>query len=168
MLWTGLPKSESRCGKGLSWTRRKAKSPSPNKPPRGSKTPRIRPVRASTLARQEIAVRKYLVPYFGRMAVADIDYEAVRWFLASLQKSGLTPATQSKYLNILKRILDEALKSKAIQYNPVSLVAGPGSKATRKSRFLEPEEVNIRRTKEINFRLRRFTNLLGGFAAFRE
>lgn len=71
----------------------------------------------------ESIVAKHLVPRFGSMPVAAIDYPMVLGFIADLQRSGVAAKTVRNIRDVLRMIMRLAVRSGAIKSNPVVDIA---------------------------------------------
>jgi integrase len=88
----------------------------------------------------ESIVRRHLLPRFGRVPIAAIDYQRVLAFVGELQRQGLGAGTIRNIRDVLRLVLGLAVKSGALKANPVTDV-----EVTRTGRaemiFLEPEQI---------------------------
>ena len=108
-------------------------------------------LRASTLARDDGYIERYLLPTFGAMRLGDINPAAVRAWVAELKANGrpgvpegkrrvLAPATVVKAGQILSKIMATAVSDGRLTSNPCTGVRLP--KVERQEmRFLSPAEV---------------------------
>ncbi len=67
----------------------------------------------------ESIVRKHLLPRFGSWPVGAIDYPAVLTFVGELQAAGLGPGTIRNVRDVLRLVLQLAVRSGALKSNPV-------------------------------------------------
>ncbi len=95
-------------------------------------------VRRTTLKRDREYTDRYLIPEFGKMAIAAIDLEAVQGWVARLSKSGgaggkpLAPATVIKANQILGKMLQWGVDSRRIASNPARGVKYPKPQSPKK------------------------------------
>jgi Phage integrase, N-terminal SAM-like domain len=68
-------------------------------------------LRANTRATYRNLLRRYLLPTFGTMPLADLDAMAVRAWLAKLEREGVGASTRAKSYRLLSRILGTAIES---------------------------------------------------------
>jgi Phage integrase, N-terminal SAM-like domain len=68
-------------------------------------------LRANTQAAYRNLLRRYLLPTFGPMRLADLDAMAVRAWLAKLEREGVEASTRAKSYRLLSRILGMAVES---------------------------------------------------------
>jgi integrase len=97
-------------------------------------------LRASTLARDDGYVKRYLLPTFGAMRLGDIDRTAVRAWVAALSARGLAPATTVKAGQILSKIMATAVAAGRLPTNPCAGVRLPRVERLE-MRFLAPGDV---------------------------
>ncbi len=88
----------------------------------------------------ESIVRKHLLPRFGSWPIAAIDHQAVLGLVRELQTSGLGPGTVRNIRDVLRLVLELAVRSGTIKTNPVAgvKVAKPRRQETV---FLEPTQI---------------------------
>lgn len=98
-------------------------------------------LKIATLAREKSDVRNHLLPRFGRVPVADIQWEDIEAMRNEKLKL-LAPATVTRILAVLSQILDRAVKHRYIAVNPCKFVHKPGTKKKRKDLFLTADELN--------------------------
>ena len=93
-------------------------------------------MRASTVVRDRGDVELHLVPYLGRLYLADIDADAVAKLVATLQRegkvvrkggkvvrrSGLAAHSVTNALGVLSRIMARAVRAGHVPTNPVALL----------------------------------------------
>ncbi|SHW82998.1 phage integrase [Mycobacteroides abscessus subsp. abscessus] len=95
--------------------------------------------KASTRARNESAVRAYILPKWGSKPLNAIEFEMVQKWVVALSND-LSANTVKKIVGVLHGILELAVKTRRIANNPVKGVALPkGSLAPR--RYLTPDQV---------------------------
>jgi integrase len=88
----------------------------------------------------ESIVRRHLLPRFGMVPIAAIDYPVVLSFVAELQRVGLGAGTIRNVRDVLRLVLGLAVRSGALKANPVIDV--PVARTARAEMFfLEPEQV---------------------------
>jgi hypothetical protein len=68
-------------------------------------------LRANTHAAYRNLLRRYLLPTFGPMPLADLDAMAVRAWPAKLDRDGVGASTRAKAYRLLSRILGTAIES---------------------------------------------------------
>lgn len=98
----------------------------------------------STLVRQDIALRKHIIPTMGDLTVKSLRYGDILDFISELEESGLAPATISKSLQILSNVIDYGIRQNYTRQNPCTLLTKeerPGSRAQREIIFLTPQQV---------------------------
>jgi integrase len=88
----------------------------------------------------ESIVTKHLLPQFGHVAIGSIDHPTVLEYLSNLRASGAAPGTVRNVRDVLRLILDLAVRSSAIKTNPVVGVKAPRSRPNE-MHFLTAEEV---------------------------
>ncbi len=88
----------------------------------------------------ESIVNRHLLPRFGTWPLSAIDYPAVLAFISDLQGQGLGSGTVRNIRDVLRLILQLAVRSEALKTNPVI-----GIKVAKSGRnemiFLEPDQV---------------------------
>jgi hypothetical protein len=80
-------------------------------------------------------LRRYLLPTFGPMPLADLDAMAVRAWLAKLERDGVGASTRAKSYRLLSRILGTAVES---GYLPATRARSEGPPPTRWERCALP------------------------------
>ena len=78
-------------------------------------------LRANTQAAYRNLLRRYLLPTFGPVRLADLDAMAVRAWLAKLQRDGVGASTRAKSYRLLSRILGTAIESGYLARNPCTI-----------------------------------------------
>jgi integrase len=78
-------------------------------------------LRANTRATYRNLLRRYLLPTFGPMPLADLDAMAVRVWLAKLERAGVGASTRAKSYRLLSRILGTAIESRYLTRNPCTI-----------------------------------------------
>jgi Phage integrase, N-terminal SAM-like domain len=68
-------------------------------------------LRANTRAAYRNLLRRYLLPTFGPVPLADLDAMAVRAWLAKLERDSVGASTRAKSYRLLSRILGTAIES---------------------------------------------------------
>ena len=96
----------------------------------------------------ESIVRKHLLPRFGTWPIGAIEYPTVLTFISELQASGLGAGTIRNIRDVLRLVLQLAVRSGALKSNPV--VGVKVAKSRRKEMiFLEPDQI-IRLAEEVS------------------
>jgi integrase len=85
-------------------------------------------------------LRRYLVPAFGPMPLADLDAMAVRAWLAKLERDGVGASTRAKSYRLLSRILGTAIESGYLTRNPCT-IRGAAAEPAPEMRFATVAEV---------------------------
>lgn len=98
--------------------------------------------RDSTRARDASVIRSQILPRFGEVAIIGLDYLAVTAWVAEMRRDGLAAETVHKYVQVLGKILESAVKAKVIRHNPCADVDLPRVEQTE-MRFLTPEELHL-------------------------
>lgn len=98
-------------------------------------------VRARAIETERIAVHKYLVPAFGKLAIKQVSTADVnRWIAQRL--GGAKPSTVQRQFNTLRAILNDAVRSGLIEKSPTQN-ADPIRGAVARQRFLTNEELVV-------------------------
>lgn len=92
---------------------------------------------ASTRERNRSIVKKYIVPRWGTVRLADVTHEAVQEWASSISLAG---GTVRKIVGVLSGILELAVKTKKLAVNPVRGVNLP-KQAIKRRRYLTGVEV---------------------------
>lgn len=88
----------------------------------------------------ESIVSKHLLPRFGDMPIASIDYAMVLSFVAELQATGAASKTIRNVRDVLRMIMRLAVRSGAIKVNPVAdVTVRRGGK--KEMVFLDPDQI---------------------------
>ena len=88
----------------------------------------------------ESILSKHLLPRFGDVPIASIDYPLVLSFVAELQQAGAASKTVRNIRDVLRMVMRLAVRSGAIKVNPVSEVTvRRGGK--KEMVFLDPEQI---------------------------
>jgi integrase len=88
----------------------------------------------------ESILSKHLLPRFGDVPIASIDYPLVLSFIAELQQAGAASKTVRNIRDVLRMVMRLAVRSGAIKVNPVSEVTvRRGGK--KEMVFLDPEQI---------------------------
>jgi len=96
-------------------------------------------VRARAIETERIAVHKYLLPAFGKLAIKQVSTADVnRWIAHRL--GGAKPSTVQRQFNTLRAILNDAVRSGLIEKSPTQN-ADPIRGAVARQRFLTTEEL---------------------------
>jgi hypothetical protein len=85
-------------------------------------------------------LRRYLLPTFGPMPLADLDAMAVRAWLAKLERDGVGASTRAKAYRLLSRILGTAVESGYLARNPCT-IRGAAAEPAPEMRFASVAEV---------------------------
>src|SRR5512132_3420348 len=91
-------------------------------------------LRANTQAAYRNLLRRYLLPTFGPMRLADLDAMAVRAWLAKLDREGVGASTRAKAYRLLSRILGTAIESGYLARNPCT-IRGAAAEPAPEMRF---------------------------------
>jgi hypothetical protein len=97
-------------------------------------------LRANTQAAYRNLLRRYLLPTFGPMRLADLDAMAVRAWLAKLEREGVGASTRAKSYRLLSRILGTAVESGYLARNPCA-IRGAAAEPAPEMRFATVAEV---------------------------
>ncbi len=88
----------------------------------------------------ESIVSKHLLPRFGDVPIASIDYAMVLSFVAELQATGAASKTIRNVRDVLRMIMRLAVRSGAIKVNPVAdVTVRRGGK--KEMVFLDPDQI---------------------------
>jgi len=88
-------------------------------------------LRANTRATYRNLLRRYLLPTFGPVPLADLDAMAVRAWLAKLAHAGVGASTRAKSYRLLSRILGTAIESGYLTRNRAPSEGPPPSQPPR-------------------------------------
>ena len=120
-------------------------------------------LRASTLARDDGYINRYLLPTFGAARLADITSMAIRAWIADLTASGLAPATVVKAGQIMGKVMRAAVETGLIAVSPCDGTRLPRVER-REMRFLSPSEVfSLADAIDPRYRAAVIVNAYGGF-----
>jgi integrase len=97
-------------------------------------------LRANTRATYRNLLRRYLLPTFGPMPLADLDAMAVRAWLAKLERDQVGASTRAKSYRLLSRILGTAIESAYLARNPCN-IRGAAAEPAPEMRFATVAEV---------------------------
>jgi integrase len=97
-------------------------------------------LRANTQAAYRNLLRRYLLPTFGPMPLADLDAMAVRAWLAKLERDRVGESTRAKSYRLLSRILGTAVESGYLARNPCT-IRGAAAEPAPEMRFATVAEV---------------------------
>jgi hypothetical protein len=97
-------------------------------------------LRSNTQAAYRNLLRRYLLPTFGPMPLADLDAMAVRAWLAKLEREGVGASTRAKSYRLLSRILTTAIESGYLTRNPWT-IRGAAAEPAPEMRFATVAEV---------------------------
>jgi integrase len=97
-------------------------------------------LRANTRAAYRNLLRRYLLPTFGPMRLADLDAMAVRAWLAKLERDGVGASTRAKAYRMLARILGTAVETGYLARNPCT-IRGAAAEPAPEMRFATVAEV---------------------------
>ena len=120
-------------------------------------------LRPSTLARDEVYLRRHILPAFGDVPLARIRHEDVQTWVNELGAQ-LAPATVHKCHQILRKTLAAAVRSRLLPRNPCEEVQLPRIRR-EEMRFIGPAEIR-RLADTIDQRYRAFV-LLGAYGGLR-
>lgn len=96
-------------------------------------------LRPSTTARDESHYRNHVLPKFGDIPLAAIDYALLTARIAELQHKGLAPATVRRCHLLLSKLLAGAVRSKRIARNPCDDTDNLPSVHRSEMRVIDPE-----------------------------
>src|ERR687898_3340358 len=97
-------------------------------------------LRPTTRARDELVLRLYALPRFGKVPLAAITQLDVRTWVAELSARGLTPATVTKTSQVFSKVMGAAVDAGYVAQTPCRNVPLP--KIEREEmRFLTPAEI---------------------------
>jgi integrase len=85
-------------------------------------------------------LRRYLLPTFGPVPLAELDAMAVRGWLAKLERDGVGASTRAKSYRLLSRILGTAIESGYLARNPCT-IRGAAAEPAPEMRFATVAEV---------------------------
>lgn len=97
-------------------------------------------LRPSTRARDRHYLDLYVLPYFGKRQLADVNQLDVRAWVADLSSRGLAPATVTKAYQLLGKVMSAGVDGGLIAATPCRRVPLPRIEA-QEMRFLTPAEV---------------------------
>lgn len=102
-------------------------------------------LRPSSRARDEVYWRCHIRPAFGDVALARIEHQQVRAWLARLTTpkpdgAGLAPASAAKALQVLRKCLAGAVRARRIPHDPTEGITPPKVEH-QEMRFLDPDEI---------------------------
>jgi integrase len=96
----------------------------------------------STLLDYESCLRVHLIPFFGGLALDEIEPELVEEFIATKREEGKAVKSIINWLGLLQAIFNHALKRGWCERNPVSLVDKPRQpRGDPDIRFLTADEL---------------------------
>jgi integrase len=85
-------------------------------------------------------LRKYLIPFFGDLGLADINRQMIQGFVAQISKS-LAPKSVALAKNCLSKVLSTAVEWGYIQANPATGVRLPTNSIQQERIALTPEQL---------------------------
>lgn len=97
-------------------------------------------LRQSTRERDQGYLDRYVLPTFGALELADVDYTTVQEWVAGLTAKGLSPATVVKAHQILAGVMRAAVKARRLPSSPCDDVELPKVERVE-MRFLSPAEI---------------------------
>jgi integrase len=97
-------------------------------------------LRPKTLVLYGYLLRRFLLPAFGPLPLAEVDPLAIRSWLAAVRGERVSPTTVAKAYRLLARIMAEAVESRYIPRNPC-VVKGAGVERAPEMRFATVEQV---------------------------
>jgi site-specific recombinase XerD len=68
---------------------------------------------------QELIIRKDLIPYFGKTALRDINYNAISGYVQTLKERNLSSTTVKWHFTTLSKILQHAVRNQMLQQMPL-------------------------------------------------
>jgi integrase len=98
-------------------------------------------LRPSTAARDESHYLNHVLPKFGDLPLAAIDYGLVTAWIAELQHKGLAPATVRRCHLLLSKLLAGAVRSKRISRNPCIDTDNLPTVHRAEMRVIDPEQI---------------------------
>ena len=98
-----------------------------------------RHIEAHTRAGYLSYLRRHFVPFFGRMALADVMPSTVQQWVTLALKQGLSPRSVVKYHVMLHSVFARAVRDRLIAFNPCADTELP-KVVNKKLRTLTPEE----------------------------
>lgn len=102
--------------------------------------PTTQALKPKTREGYESVLRHHLLPVFGSMPVARIDYTMVAAFLADLTANGARAGTVGHVRAVMSLVLDHVRRGGAIRSNPVADTKAP-RKPPAEMLFLTPDEI---------------------------
>lgn len=99
----------------------------------------VQNVKGSTLNAYISILDKHISPEFEKMAVQAISSAEINSFRAKLQKKKLTNKTIRNVLNLLNRILKNAVEDSYLRHMPI--IKKPAVSRKRKGRALQPDDI---------------------------
>ena len=99
-----------------------------------------KPLKFSTRCGYESILHRHLLSEFGKLALSDLDVTLIERFAVNKRRTGLSPATVNRILNVLSLVLRAAMKRGMIAVNSVAQVDRPKEEQTR-WRIFTPAEV---------------------------
>ncbi len=97
----------------------------------------------SSVARDQITLKKYLLPSYGKYPLAQITARNVEyWFLKLVQDSGLSMKSCNDVLGLFKKLLNDATRWGFMDRNPIEFVKKM-SVAEKDIDFWNKEEIQI-------------------------
>lgn len=97
-------------------------------------------LRPSTIDNYEVQLRCHVLPTFGDLPLSAVEPLAVRAWLSSLAKKGLSSASARKAYQVLRRLLEVAVEHEVLARNPAAKVKAP-KEQEREMQFLEVDQV---------------------------
>lgn len=111
-----------------------------------------RNLKRSTIINYEGDLRGHLVPFFGELALAEIEPEQVDGYVAAKTRAGLSPKTITNHLVALSVVFKVARRWRLVSTNPVAAAERPR---------LDPPEMNVLDEAEIARLLGAYVELEG-------
>ena len=121
-------------------------------------------VRPNTKTRDEATLRNHVLPELGHLRLSDIGFEHVQTFVEMMNTKGLAPATVLKAHQVLALMLDFAVKSRRIGWNPARGVELPPA-GDSPARFISGTDID--HLAETIDPYHRLLVMLGGYCGLR-
>jgi integrase len=80
-----------------------------------------------TLQGYDSLLRNHVLPYFGRMKIADVQKSTVKRFVAQMTRNGAKPGTVTNAYRVLSGVLKHAVEDEALVRNPADGIDLPRS-----------------------------------------
>lgn len=97
-------------------------------------------LRPSTLTRDDGYLKRYVLPAFGDLRLADVDHASVQAWVAELSARGLAPATVVLAAGLMKRIMQAAVAAGRVPASPCVGIRVPRIER-EEMRFIGPADI---------------------------